>query len=105
MNRALSCQSEGALMAYANPVVSVCLLGPGSARDEPGCITTLAGLVSAFGAPGAIALFARGWLLLSPLIAPSWSHVSASPLGDQVPCDSVLLAFTTASPTAAAPRA
>ena len=64
MARAVSRRSEGAPVGYAISAVPVCLLGPGSVGDAPGCITTLAGLLSALHAPGAIALLAGWWLHL-----------------------------------------
>ena len=94
-------------MGYANPVVLVCLLEPGSAGDAPACITALADLVSALDAPGAIAFFARGWFYISSLIDPSRSHVPVSTLRDLISTSErpLLLAFKIPSPTLAAPQA
>jgi len=105
MLRAVGCPSENAVLGESNPAVPVYLLGPGSAGHAPGCITALVGLMSALDAPGAVALFARGWLHFSSLIEPDWVQVPDSP-----PCDLTrgrpgLRTSTIPSPTAAAHQA
>ena len=73
MFRAVWCRPENALLECTNPAVPVYIPGPGSAGDAPGRISSAAVFVTALSAPGAVALFARGWPQISAPINPTGS--------------------------------